>query len=493
MQIPHVRIPGRLTLACLAAFAAAFSASAQVAPEHVALTGGRIVPIEGQPIDSGTILITRGRIAAVGEKVEVPYDARVFDVSGKTVFPGMIDPHTWRGLDVPNEARPVTPQLSAADAIDPSTLYFEDQLRLGHAALHVIQANNTIIGGLGLVVHPIGLSPSEMTIAEGAFLKLAVSRPGGGDAMVNLATLRDAFLELEDYLGKLAERRYEEKLKEEEKKMDVGPAEARRRGISLIRAEDLDDEHANLLRLRGGKVRFGDLDGPVVSSPLGAFIYCAGARDVDNAIEFAKSHGFLDRTVLVLDGDAHKAMASIKKAARPVVMPEDLVYREADPLTGKISETFVPAEFSKAGVAYSLTSGPNDSLPESMLNYQAARCVRNGVPRDEALRAITIEPAKALGLEDRLGSIEVGKVANLVVFSGDPLEFTSVVERVFIDGIPAYDRSKDIRLKRLLELDAPEAAGAPAPSSPETPESKDAPPAAAESAESTTQSAGDGG
>jgi imidazolonepropionase-like amidohydrolase len=76
--------------------------------------------------------------------------------------------------------------------------------------------------------------------------------------------------------------------------------------------------------------------------------------------------------------------------------------------------------------------------------------VRYGVPRDEALKAITLNPAKMLGLDKRLGSLEPGKDANVVIFSGDPLDFNSVVEQVFIDGIPAYERAKDVRLQRLL-------------------------------------------
>src|SRR5207244_11358030 len=99
------------------------------------------------------------------------------------------------------------------------------------------------------------------------------------------------------------------------------------------------------------------------------------------------------------------------------------LHRQSDSLTGKVTETFVPKKFSEAGLLYSLTPGSDLSMPERMLTYQAARCVREGISRDEALRAITINGAKILGIDDRLGSIEVGKDAHLVVFSGDPLDF----------------------------------------------------------------------
>jgi imidazolonepropionase-like amidohydrolase len=438
----------------LGALAAVLGLSAALAagdaPEKVALTGGRIIPVVGPPIENGTILIERGKIVAVGTDVEVPYDARVFNVKGKIVFPGMVNAHSWRGTDSANEARPVTPQLSVYDSLDPSQLYFEDCLRLGITAVNVMPGNNTVIGGLGRVVRPIGLTVAEMTIAEGSFLKLATTARRGFDRMVQMAMLREAFLELDDYLAKVAEQRYEQQLEEDEKKIDVGPAEARKRGLKLIRAEDIDDQHLNLLRLTGGQVRLGEEEGPTIFKPLGAFVFCNEAMDIAPAVELARANGFFDRTVLVLGGECYKATDELKLAARPVILPPELTYSETDPLTGERHETFVPKHIYDAGLLFALVPGDDQLYAERMPTYQAAQCVRHGIPRDEALRAITINPARILGLERRLGSIEPGKDADLVVFSGDPLDFNSVVERVFIDGIPAYDRDKDLRLKRLL-------------------------------------------
>jgi imidazolonepropionase-like amidohydrolase len=460
------RVPACVAFGLSGFAALGAAAQAPVPPEHVALVGGHIIPVVGAPIEPGTVLIEHGKISAVGEKVDVPYDARVFDVSGKYIFPGMIDVHTWRGLDIPNEPRPVTPQLDAADALDPSQLFFEDCLRLGVTAVHVIPGNNTVMGGLGRVVRPIGLTVAEMTIADGEFLKIAITPRAGFDRMVQMATLRETFLELDDYLGKLAEKRYEDTLKEEGKKIDVGPAEARQRGRALIRAEDIDDQHRNVLRLCGGRLPAEIAQGAgttttgqstrsagrnaLLFKPLGAFVYCGDAMDVGLATQLAKDNGFFDRLVLVLGGECYKAVGELKQAARPVVLPGELTYRETNPLTGEVRETFVPKKVFDAGLLFALVPGSDESYAERMLTYQAAQCVRYGVPRDEALKAITLNPAKILGLEKRLGSIESGKDADLVVFSGDPLEFDSLVEQVFIDGIPAYDRAKDVRLQRLL-------------------------------------------
>jgi len=419
-------------------------------PERVALTNARIVPVVGEPIEKGTLLIERGKIAAVGVDLQVPFDARVFDLSGKVLFPGTVDVHRAEGIDIPNEPRPVTPQLDVYDALDPSSLFFEESLRLGTSAVHVIPGNNTVIGGLGRVVRPIGMSVAEMTVAEGSFLKLSVSPQRDFDRMRQMATLRETFAELWDYLDRLAESRYEQKLKDEDRELDIVPLEARKRGRELIRAEDLDDKHRNVLRLLGGQVRVLGEAGPNILEPLGAFVYCQKAMDVAHAVQLAREHGFLERLVLVLGTECYKAIEELKAAARPVVLSAEFLHRETDPLTGEISEVFVPKKIADAGLLFAVEAGPDESLPEHMLTYQAARLVRGGVSRAEALRAITINPARILGLEQRLGSLEPGKDANVVVYSGDPLDFTSLVEKVFIDGILAYEREKDVRLQRLL-------------------------------------------
>ena len=408
-------------------------------PTKVALQGGRIIPVVGQEIAQGTLLIENGKITAIGRKVKIPYDAMVVDVTGKVVFPGMIVPHTSGGLDRSNENLPVTPFLDVYDAIDPSSLFFEDALRDGSLALHVIQGNSCVIGGLSRLVRPIGRTTDEMTIRPTIALKLSASPKSGYDRMLQMATMRETFLELEYYLENLAEKRYEEKLKDDKKEIDVPPEEARKEGRSLIQDEHLDDKHRNLVKLTDGR--------------LDAWIYCGSAMDVAPAIKTAKDNGFLDRSVFVLGTDAYRAASELKAAGRPVVLPIELVHQERDPITGELSETFVPKVIHDAGLLYALVPNASSSLAERYLTYQAARCVRHGIPRQATLEAITLNAARMLGVDDRLGSLEVGKVGNVVILSGDPLDFNSWVEKAYIDGILAYDRASDVRLKELLGLE----------------------------------------
>lgn len=440
---------GWRTIVCVTTLLAAGAHAAP--PDKVALTGGRIIPVVGEEIESGVILIDRGRIVAIGKGIEIPYDYMEVDVSGKVLMPGMINPHDARGMDVQNEQLPVAPFLDVYDAIDPSRAFFEDSLRDGVTTVHAIQANNTVIGAVSRALRPIGLTIDEMTVAPDVALKMSITPRSGFDPMRQMATFRETWFELDDYLTRLAETKYEESLKKDNKPLDVTPAVAAERGRPMLRDEDYDDAHRNLVRLRRGD--------------LGAWIWCGNPNDVAPAIRMAKEQGFLDKTVLVLGVTGYRAMSKLKSAGRPVVLDENLYHRDRDPETGEITEVFVPSKIHEAGLLFALQTNPSGSMAERYLNYQAALCVRNGIPRDVALKAITLNPARMMGLDSRLGSLEVGKTANIVVMSGDPLDFNSWVELVYIDGILAYDRARDPRLRKLLEVEqkAKEAAEAAKP------------------------------
>ncbi len=421
-------------------------------PTKIALVGGRIIPVRGPEIESGTVLIENGRITAVGETVELPFDAMEIDCTGKVLFPGMVDSFNWRGLDIRNEAIPNASVLDVYDAIDPSRLFFEETLRVGITAVHISHDHNTVIGSVIRVLRPIGRTPDEMTLRAPVSIQLALTPRQGSDRMRQLAELREAFLDLDDHLGQVAERRYEEEREKEGKKVDVPPAEARERGSALVRDIDLDEKYRNLYRLRQGKI--------------GAWLYAGAATDVAPGIEIAKEQKLLERAVILIGSDAHRAVRELKEAGRPVVCPIDLVARSRDPLTGEIDETFIPKVLHDAGIEFTLRPNPDGSIAERYLTYQAARCVRAGIPRNVALRAITLHPARCLGLDAEIGSIEVGKRGDIVVLSGDPLDFTSWVEAVYIDGILAYDRERDPRLRELIGL-----LQSPAEEKPESPAS----------------------
>lgn len=404
--------------------------------QTILLQGGKVIPVSGDPIEKGDVLIKNGFIEAVGENVDAPFDATVVDCDGKVIFPGMIDAHTWRGMDQPNESPPVTPFLNVYDAIDPSQLFFEDSLRDGVLSIHVAPGNNTVIAGMSRVVHPIGLTPAEMTTAPDVALKLSITPKSGFDRMRQMAMFREVFRKLDEEMNALAEKAYEDKLRKDEKDLDVPPAEAQKRGRELLKPEDVPENNRNLLALTKGRIR--------------VFMHCDKAMDVVAGIRLAKEHGFFEQTVFVLGTEAFKAADALKAAGRPVVLNPQLLHEEPDPLTGEPKETFVPKEIDKLDIKFALLRNWGSSMGERYLWYQAARCVREGVSRDHALKSITLWPAEMLGLDHRLGSLEVGKDANVVILTGDPLDMQSWVEKAYVQGIPVYEQSEDIRLKRLF-------------------------------------------
>ena len=409
------------------------------AQETVALRGARIVPVQGEEVPEGTLLIQGGKITALGPlaAVKVPFDAKVIDVKGKVLFPGYVYAHSQAGVDRANESLPVTPFLDVYDSIDPSSWALEELLREGVTTVHVIHGEDTAVGGVGRVIRPLGLTVEELTLRAPSGLKLFVGARQGWDRVRQRAQLREAFAGLEDHLQQVAERRFaEEEKKAGRDPLKVAPAEARQKGRALIRDEDVDEQRRNLYRLCQGR--------------LDAWVYCQRAQDVPFALALAAEQGFLDRSTFVLGPECWRAASLLQEAKRPVVLDPPLLHRERDPDTGREVERFVAQDWARSGLPFALLPDPAAGLAERFLWYQAARCVREGLPRAAALEAITLAPARMLGVGELVGSLEPGKLADVLVLSGDPLSATTHVEQVLIAGQVVYRRDQDHRMRRLL-------------------------------------------
>ncbi len=413
----------------------------KVGANKIALKAGRIITVIDDDIAPGVILIEDGKIKAVGDKdLEIPFDFWVIDASDKVVFPGMVEAHTSQGMsgyiNRTNENLPVVPFTSVFDGIDPSVLYFEDALRDGVTTILISQGNNTVIGGMTRIVRPIGLTVDEMTVKADTGLKLSFTPMSGQDRLTQMALFRETFRELAEYKKNLAESKYEKDLEKKEETLKVPPEEAAKKGVELLEDADFDFKHLNLERLATGR--------------LPAFVWCAEPMDVGNAVKIAKENGFLNRVIFVLGNECYKAVDEIKATGRPVVLESNMVYREEDPLTGEETEVFVPLAFYEAAIPFAITSNPYDSYGARYLWYQAARLVRNGIPRAEALKAITFTAASMIGVGNRLGAILPNYDATLLVLTGDPMSIGTWVDKVLIEGRVVYEREKDYRLKELL-------------------------------------------
>ncbi len=420
--------PGLLSLVLALVLGSALSAQTH---EKVLITGAKIVPMSGKVLARGEILIEYGRITAMGEKLERPFDAWVVDASGKTIYPGAVDPMTVRGLDVPNETLDITPFVEVYDAFDPSDRALEIALRNGTTTLHVSQGPNCVISGVSRMFIPVGLRVEEMTVRADGGLRVNFAPKRGYDHAVQYSQLREAFADLDRYLDDLAEKLYEDDLKKKGEKLTVGPEEARKRGRPLISLEKMDDRHRNLFRLREGR--------------LDVYVYCVRAMEVAPALAFVKREGLEKTCTFILAGDTFKAAKLLKGLARPIIIPKSaFVFTEADRITGDLHDTFTPAAFRKAKIPFAVGEFVDPWAT-------AARLVRGGIPGSEALAAVTSNAAKAIGMEARVGALAAEHDGNLVMFTGDPLDLTTWVDSVWIQGIPVYERSKDKRLRDLLE------------------------------------------
>ena len=420
--------------------------------ELIAIEVGRVITVSGEDIVGGTILIEGGRIKAIGVGLEIPWNARVLKYPRGVAMPGLIACHSSIGLRVPQEIVPNAPYISVLDGIDPSSRAIKNSLRDGITVAHVMPSNSTRIGGQGAVVRLTGRTVEEMVIVSPSGMKISLLPPRGETRMESMAALRKTFLDLHSRVEELA--------------LDaVAPASLSGRPaespeLAALVASSPDWESIVWDDVPMDKV--GPELSPLVDLVRGkmpAFTYCATASDVFKAFELIDAHGF--KSTLILGADAYKlpAVLESRKELGPVILDPKQVVWEIDPATGKEKRHVTPRILFDAGVRFALQpsgagrqSGPGFSRDgELHLWYQAAVLVRFGIPRGEALKTITETPARILGLDHRMGTLEVGKDANITIFSGDPLDARSWVERVLIEGKEAYRRDKDRELELLLK------------------------------------------
>ena len=415
-------------------------ASPVCAEDLVAIKAGRILTLSGKNKDnykeivSGVILVEDGRIIAVDEakKVKIPWNAEVIDAGRHVVMPGMIMAHTSRGMRVTNEAMQTVPYLHVRDSISTVDTYFEEALRDGVIALGVMPGHYTLVGGQGMAVKPHGLTVEAMTVRECTGMKISLLPGRNASRMSHMQKLRRYFIDFQDEMARRAETR------------QAAEETAKAKGDTVDPETPLEVKKKPLQDLLDGR--------------LTAFVYSPTASDVFKALELIET--FKLKIVLILGTDCFKAVDAIARAGLPVILSPRMIHRERDPETRKEIETCPAVVFHKAGVPFALLPD-TASLGGRHLWFQAAVAMRHGLPREAALKAITVTPAKLLGIEDRFGSIEVGKDANLVILTGDPLQYNTWVDRVLFEGKVIYDRKTDPKIRRLFKEKPPEKAAKP--------------------------------
>jgi imidazolonepropionase-like amidohydrolase len=390
-----------------------------VAGNSIAITGGRVVPIEGDPIDDGTVLVVDGKIAAVsGPGFTVPPGADVVDAAGKWVLPGFIDAHAhlgvyeegegWAGTDSNELTGPVQAHVRVVDAINPADEGFRDAIAGGVLAVNINPGSGNPIGGQTAAIRCWGRTVEDMVLREPAGLKSALGenpkrvygdrKETPSTRLGTAAVIRSAFVEASNYLAKQAAESHSSERN--------GPT-----------PRDLKLEAL----------------GRVLRREIPWRQHCHRADDIATAMRLAREFGY----ELVIDHgtEAHLLADRIAAAGIPVVIGPLFTSRSKVELRNRSLAN--PGRLAAAGVTIAITTD-HPVVPVHFLIHQATLAVKEGLDPVTALRAVTLHPARIIGVADRLGSLAVGKDADLVIWSGDPLDVMSRAEAAYIAGREIY-------------------------------------------------------
>ncbi len=391
-----------------------FSLDAQV----IAVKAKKIYTATHGVIENGIILIQDGKIQEVGAGLEIPWNAEVLDYSQKVIVPGLVEAHAARGYDEANETNPLTPFVSVLDNIDTNHDAFRTALRDGVTTLQIMPGNNTILGGRGAVVKSAGLVVEDVLLVPDSGMKISVVGTPAQTRMGVMAQLRRYFNETKDFM--------------EQQKQAAGKEEKTISTPGSFRSPERV-KYDSVVDLLQGRFK--------------AFIYCQSPSDVMRAYDLSEKFGF--QSVYLLGPECYKAADWVAEKKLDIILDPELVYFERDPWTEEVKKIEVVKVFHEKGLEFALQSDPSKIHTRSLF-YLAMTAMSSGLNAEEALKAVTIIPARILGTDSLVGSIDRGKLANFSVLDGDPFQLATKVELVYIDGKIAYDRSKDEELKKLL-------------------------------------------
>ena len=428
------------------------SANYLAADAPLAIQGAKIIPVVGDPIAVGTILIRDGKIEAMGKDVVVPGEAKVIDGTGKVVMPGFVDAHNSAAMTSANERNEIVPFLSVVDSIDPVAAYFEECRRNGITSAAVVPGNSTLIGGQAAIVKTAGQYVNDMILKRDAGLKISL-RPASGNRMSQLARLRKELDKAKKAIEKEAKGEKTDAATEPKKEGEETPkpAEKPEGGPDEKKEETVADQQPvsgnDAASLAAGLEALKK----AVKGEQPVYIYCENGMDVTAALQLVSEYGL--KPIFVLGPSCYKAADLLAKRNETVILDASLVFWETNPRTREDKKIIVPQIYRAAKVPFIFQTegfGARTTLGNSFFWFQAATAVKYGMPEKEAIEAITLMPAKRIGIGNLVGSLEVGKDADLLILTGEPLSIFTWVEQTIIDGKVVYERSKDDKIKRLL-------------------------------------------
>ena len=408
-------------------FAVAALAAAQSTP--VAIRGGTILPISGAPIPNGTIILRDGKIAAVGSGIPIPAGAEVVDATGKFVMPGLVDAATSLGFaatDLNEPGNSFTPELRAIEAFNPfgtfgagkpGPIRIKESLSGGITTMYIAPADAAVIGGQGAVVKTAGENLAGLIVREPASIDMALGEPPKKAAaskqrdpatrMAQVAMLRQMLVKAQEY----------------DRNHTANPSAPRDLGMEAL---------VKLLKRE-----------------LPARLQANSAIDIRSALSVAQEFGF----DLIIDGGAsayeHREALAGRKV--PVILAQvSHQYLSNDEIPDRSDyppvDVTTAAKLHAAGVKIAIASfsrafgtlAPAGSSKWLLLD--AAIAAGYGLTEAQVLEAVTLSPAQILGVSARVGSLEPGKDADVIVLDGPPLSMKTWVQRVYVGGVLVHQR-----------------------------------------------------
>lgn len=380
-----------------------------------AFINARIYTMDGPVLEDAALLWQDSKITAVGSRLDWPADTEILDVQGKTVTPGFIDAHThigileeiyqYEGDDVNEDTDPVTPGLRALDAVNPYDKAFDDAVAGGVTTVMTGPGSSNVVAGTSLVMKTAGKNLREMVLNPAAGLKVAFGenpkrtyyeqKKTPVTRMGIAALLRQAFIDAQVY---------EQKIKKSQKDGEV-----------LERELGLE----TLLEVLQKKM------------PIRAHAH--RADDIMTALRIARE--FECELVIEHGTEAHKVIPELAAAGIPIVLGPTFSNRSKVELAEMSWQS--AAKLHEAGILLALTTD-HSVTPVQYLPLCAALAVKYGLVEQAALEAITINPAKILKLDNRIGSLAAGKDADMLVLSGHPLDWRTRIETVYVNGESVY-------------------------------------------------------
>ncbi|HEY7910867.1 MAG TPA: amidohydrolase family protein [Blastocatellia bacterium] len=406
-------------------------------PDAYAIKDAQIVVGNGRTIPRGTVVFRGGLITGVGENVKIPADARIINGTGMTVYPGLIDAFTSIGLQQQAQQTPAGPGGGGRQAAQPaaSAVGQQPSPEASHGDPSLAAADQVRPNGQGIEdTRSVGVTSVLTTSRQGIF-------PGQG-ALINLAGDERARLVLRTPVALTVQFRSSSGFFTQYPNSLMGT-------VAFIRQSFYDavryrDEMERYNRVKRGIERpeydkkLAALQ-PALRGEVPVLFVANNAGDVRRALMIADE--FKLRPIIAGSVEPDRSAAMIKAKNVPVILSVDFPRRAADLpededeplrlLRLRAEAPKGPAHLARAGVKFAFSSGtlrPQDFLPG------VQRAVENGLPKEEAIRALTINAAEILGAADQLGTIEEGKIANLVVTSGDLFARDTRIRHLFIDG-----------------------------------------------------------